>query len=137
MPDFRILVTGSRAWGNPGLLTYELALAAGKSGVPRDEVVIVHGACPTGADTMAAGFATMHGYRTEEHPADWDRFGKSAGPRRNQAMVDLGAEICLAFFQHGAANTGTSDCVRRAEAAGIRVKRFSDATPARDDVPHA
>jgi hypothetical protein len=123
--EYRILITGSRDFDNPGLLTYELALAAGKSGLPRNEVVIVHGACPTGADAQAAGFAAMHGYRTEEHPADWQQ-GKSAGPRRNAAMVALGADVCLALFQPGAASRGTSDCVRKALDAGIPVRAFGE-----------
>jgi hypothetical protein len=132
--EYRILITGSRAWDNPGLLAYELALAAGKSGVPRDEVVIVHGACPTGADAQAAGFAVMHGYRTEPHPADWQQ-GKSAGPRRNAELVALGADVCLAFLMpcakpgcrqglDGHASHGASHCADIAEKAGIPVRRF-------------
>jgi hypothetical protein len=153
--EYRILITGSRHFGNLALLTFELAFAIGESGAHRDEIVVVHGGAQ-GADMMAASLADHYGCRTEEHRADWEApcrpscqrghrrkrrdgstFCPAAGNYRNQEMVDAGAAVVLAFFQHGAANTGTSDCVRRAEAAGIRVKRFSDVTPARDDVPHA
>jgi hypothetical protein len=40
-------------------------------------------------------------------------------------MVDLGADVCYAFFAgDGTASKGTADCVRRAEAAGIPVRKF-------------
>jgi hypothetical protein len=39
-------------------------------------------------------------------------------------MVDLGAGVCLAFFKNGATNRGTADCARRAEKAGITVRKF-------------
>lgn len=51
------------------------------------------------------------------------RYGKPnfscAGLVRNQLMVDLGADICLAFPLPG--SRGTWDCMGRAEAAGIKV----------------
>ena len=125
MADYRILITGSREWDNAELLSFELGLAIGGSGRPLDQVVLVHGACPTGADAMADRIARDYGYRTERHPADWDRHDKAAGPIRNQEMVDLGADICLAFFKDGAGNRGTTNCAAEAARAGIPVKRFT------------
>jgi hypothetical protein len=45
-------------------------------------------------------------------------------------MVDAGASAVLAAFQPGAANKGTSDCTRRAVAAGIPVTPYGDVPPA-------
>jgi hypothetical protein len=53
------------------------------------------------------------------HYADWSSFGELAGPMRNQAMVDTGVDICLAFPLLG--SRGTWDCVRRAQASGVPV----------------
>ncbi len=41
--------------------------------------------------------------------------GKAGGPVRNQAMVDSGADLCLAFPDNK--SIGTWDCVQRARAA--------------------
>jgi hypothetical protein len=41
-------------------------------------------------------------------------------------MVDLGADVCLAFFKTGAANRGTKDCCDRARASGIPVRVWLD-----------
>lgn len=84
---------------------------------------VVHGGA-YGADMMAdyaalvlagAGWDVVR----EEHLADWDNLGKSAGVVRNQAMVDMGADVVLAF-QHNNSR-GTAHCIEAANAAGIPV----------------
>ena len=119
---YRILVTGSREWGDAQELRFALIRAATPY-LPA--AVVVHGACPTGADAMAAEWAADMGVPTEPHPADWDRLGKAAGPARNAEMVALGADLCLAFFKEGSGNRGTSDCAEKALAAGIPVRRVT------------
>jgi hypothetical protein len=86
--------------------------------------VIVHGGC-RGADRLAEEIARERGLRAEPHPADWGRHGPMAGPIRNQEMVDAGASFVLAVK----GGSGTQDCVRRAEAAGIRVLRVPTVMP--------
>jgi hypothetical protein len=134
---FRILVTGSRDW------TDERAIAAALLEV-RDRAVtagpqrilVVDGACPTGVDEIAHRWARLWGWLTERHPADWNRYGKAAGFRRNAEMVAVGADTCLAFIRpctkpgcpdhangpHG--SHGATDCADRAEGAGIPTARF-------------
>jgi hypothetical protein len=83
-------------------------------------VVLVHGACPRGADAIAAAYAARTpGYRTEVHPADWRRHGRAAGYRRTAEMIALGADGCAAFIRDG--SPGSTGAVRLARAAGIPV----------------
>jgi hypothetical protein len=118
--NYRILVTGSRDWTDEGAIMDALADVSGElTGVVGGPVTLVHGACPTGADKIAHEVAIRWCWPIEAHPADWS-VGKKAGPERNQRMVDLGADVCLAFPL--ANSRGTRDCMRRAEAAGIPVK---------------
>jgi hypothetical protein len=77
---------------------------------------LVHGD-GTGADTLAANWWRRHGRPVEAHPANWTKYGKSAGPRRNQEMADAGAEFLWAF----PGGRGTADMTKRAKAAGIMV----------------
>lgn len=86
--------------------------------------VLIHGACPKGADHMADILAPAHGYEIERYPADWKTYGKPAGYRRNADMVNLGADICLAFPL--GASKGTRMCMRLASEAGIPVLNFGD-----------
>lgn len=51
-------------------------------------------------------------------PADWDRYGKRAGPIRNQQMLDEGKPDLVLAFPGG---SGTLDMVTRARKAGVTV----------------
>lgn len=119
----RILVTGSRNWTDKHAIGRALFDQFLESPVGAS-FVVVHGDCPTGADAQAKAIIEAWGRNNshihqESHPADWDTHGKAAGPLRNQEMVDLGADVCLAFPLGD--SRGTRDCMRRADAAGIRV----------------
>jgi hypothetical protein len=62
-------------------------------------ILLVHGACPRGADAIAAYAARTPGYQIEAHPADWHRYGRAAGYRRNAEMIALGADGSAAFIR--------------------------------------
>jgi hypothetical protein len=142
---YRILVTGSRLWDDGLFVAATLGDAV--PGRARD-VVVVHGMCDprdpeTGqmipwaaaeklplkeqlrlasADWLADRWAVMHGATPERHPADWKRFGKAAGFRRNAEMIPLRIDLCLAFIKDN--SRGTTHCMGLAEKAGIPVQRF-------------
>jgi hypothetical protein len=128
VPDYRILVTGSREFDDYATICTEIGrvmtrLIAADGPYPR--VVVVHGAA-RGADKLAEQAARAFGMATEAHPADWEAHGKSAGFRRNAEMVALGADLALAFYKQGAGNKGTDHCARLAEKAGIPVRRITE-----------
>lgn len=118
----RILITGSRDWTDRAAiasaisdwLTSRGTSVAGAWPFP----IVVHGGA-RGADRLADQVARNWGWTPESHLADWDRYGRSAGHRRNAVMVGLGADVCLAFPL--GQSPGTRGCMRRAEAAGIPV----------------
>lgn len=121
----RVLVTGSRNWFNHEIISD--ALHAQRLLDPDYAITVVHGGA-AGADALAAWWARSVGVHAEVHMADWS-LGKVAGHIRNQKMVDLGADVCLAFPMQG--SRGTWDCVRRAEKAGIPVRTFHIEAPPR------
>jgi len=120
--SFRILVSGSREWDDP--LAIENAIIDLKNWYPFiwEDVVIVHGDCPTGADAMAQKFADEVDLITERHPADWKQFGKFAGPKRNQEMVDSDINVVLAFPK--GLSKGTRGTIKMAKEAGLVVKVY-------------
>lgn len=121
----RILVTGSREWSDEIAVINALNLAAfmlQAAQLREPEITLVHGGAQ-GLDAIAARIARSRGWIVEEHRADWRVHGKAAGPVRNAEMVKLGADLCVAFpvplpsGKNGI--SGTTDCYRRAIAAGI------------------
>ena len=107
----RILVTGSRNWSDWKLVK-DVLVATCKND---ENITIVSGDCPTGADRIATDLAEMRGWKIEKHPANWEVYGKAAGPIRNKRMVELGADICLAFIRDGSAGaTHTANLTKKA-----------------------
>jgi YspA, cpYpsA-related SLOG family len=109
-----VLVTGSRDLLDPDQVTYHLERLCA-------EHVFV-GDCPTGADKFTRDWCAANGVRCEVFRADWQKDGKSAGPRRNRRMVRRAKEcpptFVLAFPRGG---PGTADCIAQAKRAGLLV----------------
>jgi hypothetical protein len=122
----RVLVTGSRDWTHALTITTALARLHTEHG-PR--LVVVHGACPHGADAIADRWARANGVPVELHPPDWRTHGRAAGPIRNAAMVHSAPALCLAFIRNH--SPGATGCARLADDAGIPTTRHDHpATPA-------
>jgi len=113
----RVLVCGGRAFSDGDLLSKVLWDVHAERPI-RD---IIHGGAP-GADYLAHVFSVMGGFNEIEFRADWERFGKAAGPMRNQRMIDEGNPDLVIAFPGG---RGTADMVRRAHRAGIPVKEIT------------
>lgn len=111
----RVLICGSRDFvDRPTMLYFARTFLNG-------DVLIEGGA--KGADTLARRCVEALGMqvRVLEYPADWETYGKAAGPIRNQIMLDQGRpDIVLAFPTKPLDESkGTADMVRRAKTAGI------------------
>lgn len=119
--DYRVLVTGSRDWDDRDTI-YKALYAFDDA----PHVTLVHGDC-RGADRIAAEFAEQMGWTVEPHPAKWELFGNQAGYIRNDEMVKLGANICLAFNKN--MSKGAGGCAALAEGAGIKVILHEMRTP--------
>jgi len=83
--------------------------------------IIVHG-CARGADTIAGWLAKRRGLTILEFPAQWNKYGKAAGPIRNKQMLDEGKpDKVFAFYTDKKKSRGTANMVKQAKAAGIPV----------------
>lgn len=83
--------------------------------------VVIHGAA-TGADSEGMIWAQGMGRKHAPFAADWRRHGKSAGPIRNQRMIDEGRPDLVVAFPGG---RGTADMTMRARKAGVPVVEAS------------
>ncbi|MGH3979878.1 MAG: SLOG family protein, partial [Pseudonocardiaceae bacterium] len=115
----RVLVTGSRAWIDPVVIRTAL-----RSEWSEGTAVLVTGCCPTGADRLAEQIWVSWGGAVERHPAEWKRYGRTAGFRRNAEMVAAGADVCLAFIR--ARSSGATHTAELAQAAGIPTRRYTN-----------
>lgn len=115
----RVLVCGDRNWSNKDLIEKELKI------LPSDTVVI-QGECK-GADIIGKQIAKKLGYRVLSFPAEWEKYGRSAGPIRNKQMIVEGQpEFVLAFHNNINNSRGTKDMIRKAKQYGISYKIITE-----------
>lgn len=107
-----LLITGGRSYSD---IDHVRAVI---SALDPKLTLIVQGGAP-GADSLAAAVALECGIPVRTYPADWLTHGRSAGPRRNQLMIDESKPDLIIAFPGG---PGTADCLRRARAAGIPIQ---------------
>lgn len=105
-----VLVCGGRDFQDYGIVQDAL------SKLPFDIDVIIQGGAK-GADALAKRYARSESIHCAEIPALWDDYGRNAGWMRNEAMLLLKIDYCVAF----AGGKGTADMVRRCLAKGIPV----------------
>ena len=74
-----------------------------------------------GADTMARQEALKLGMHVVAMPAKWNVYGKSAGMKRNQEMLDKKPDLVLAFDM---GTPGTAHMIAIAKKANVQVVRI-------------
>ena len=82
---FYMLVAGSRGYNNYTEMCQVLDFLLKNQVAQGRKIVIVSGGA-RGADELAERYADERGYEKHIMPADWDKYGKSAGYRRNNDM---------------------------------------------------
>jgi hypothetical protein len=122
MQTLRILVCGGRNWTNRASIFSQLQLLRKLHIGP---ITVIEGGA-NGADTLAKSCAWQLQMNVEEYQADWTQYGKAAGPKRNQTMLDTGIHRVLAFHPDLSKSKGTKDMVTRAARAGITVNIFTE-----------
>ncbi len=82
------------------------------------QVEIVSGMAQ-GADLLGERYANDRGHLIKQFPADWDKYGKGAGFRRNVEMADYAGAL-LAFWD--GSSKGTLHMINTAKKKGLKVK---------------
>jgi len=113
-PALALIVCGGRDYSDSRAVYAALDRIASTRGVR----LIRHGGA-AGADRLAASWAEFRGVEAIEYTADWERYGRRAGPMRNAVMAEAGADGLVAF----PGGPGTADMIRQAERCGIPVWR--------------
>lgn len=109
----KILVCGDRNWTNERVIKDFIEKLP-------DDVIIIHGNC-RGADLIAGKYSLNRGLTVITYPADWERYGKSAGPIRNKEMLDEEPHLVIAFHNNIEKSKGTKNMIEQAKKANINV----------------
>ena len=87
-------------------------------------LVFLSGEC-SGADRLGERYAAENGFAIERYPAEWEKYGKAAGPMRNEQMAQA-ADYVICFWD--GKSRGTYSMIQSALANGkpIKVKRYTE-----------
>ena len=78
----KLLICGGRRWYDRGSIRRQLRRLEIGSGD-----IVIHGDC-SGADQSGGAVAAKLGATVQTFPAEWNKYGRSAGPRRNRQMLE-------------------------------------------------
>ena len=81
----KIIVSGSRNFTDYNYLMNKLDHLIEAHSYQNIEIVTGDA---KGVDTLAVQYASERGYELRIYPADWERYGRGAGPHRNYAMAN-------------------------------------------------
>ena len=116
--SYRVIVAGSRTFDNYPLLCEKLDYLLSEKKKAGAAITIVCGMAK-GADLLGAEYASAHGYNIAEFPAQWEIYGRRAGPVRNEQMAQ-NADALIAFWD--GKSRGTESMIHLAEKYKLKVR---------------
>lgn len=85
---------------------------------PFEITEVVSGACKKGVDQLGEGWAKRKGIPVKRFPADWNQYGRRAGPLRNREMARY-ADALIAIWD--GKSRGTRSMIDEALREGLEV----------------
>ncbi len=116
-----VCIVGSRTFNDYDLfkkLIFEYALDNENNFINFKK--IISGGC-YGTDKLAERFANEYNIVIEVYNAEWNKFGKSAGPIRNKIMIEK-SDFIIAFIKDD--SKGTRNSIRLAESLDKEILVF-------------
>lgn len=117
----KVIIAGGRDFKDYNLLKEKLDLILQNL----EEVEIVSGKQVTeengekyGADYLGEQYALSRDLPIKDFPADWDKYGKSAGPKRNKQMAEYATHL-VAFDTGG---RGTANMIQEATKQKLKIR---------------
>ena len=105
---YKVIICGDRNWTDRESIKDFIKFV-----LPR-YTVIIQGGC-RGADTIAKEEAEKLGYTVITINAKWTKYGKSAGPIRNELMMHENPNWVIAFHENIDKSKGTKNMISLAE----------------------
>ena len=110
----KLAIVGSRTFDDWEL--FQIEVDSYREHLSKPVTTIVSGGAK-GADRFARRYALLYDLELVEFLPDWDRFGKSAGFRRNRDIVDH-CDALMCFFGPQGESRGASNSLHMAQKAG-------------------
>ena len=74
--------------------------------------------CAKGADTFGEEWADDQRLPVKKFPAEWDKYGRAAGPIRNKQMAEYSDQLIAFLYPN---SRGTANMINQAKKLGLKV----------------
>lgn len=115
--DTRIIIAGCRSFGDYKLLADKLDRYMQ---IYDFDMEIVSGTC-RGADQLGERYARERKLCCKRFPAEWNHYGKKAGPIRNRQMAEYATHL-VAFWDGNKTRSGTWNMIKTAVKLDLHVE---------------
>ena len=112
----KLIIAGDRNFTDYRLLEYKVTKILSRTNM-KDVEFISGGA--RGADRLGEMYARNHGKTPKIYKAEWQKYGKFAGPVRNGKMAREGTHL-IAFLRQN--SRGTANMIEQARQNGLKVR---------------
>jgi hypothetical protein len=110
--EMKLIVSGSRHIVDKTEVYRQLDRIHKEHGITH----VIHGGA-RGVDSLAGGWAIENDIPVTVYKAEWQKYGRAAGPVRNGKMLDSKPDRWVAFPVEG--SVGTKDFIKQAAKRGI------------------
>ena len=114
---FNVIIAGTRTFDDYDIFeemvdkVFDILLENYK----QSEIQIISGNAK-GVDKLGEAYAKENGYKLMLYPANWDKYGKKAGPIRNSEMIKIANYLIVVW---DGISRGTKDIISKAKANKI------------------
>ncbi len=112
----KVIIAGSRAFHN-----YEELCTVCNHILSRQTVIEIVSGTARGADALGEQYAIDKGFQLTKFPANWNKYGKSAGYKRNEEMA-IYADALIALWD--AKSSGTKHMIDLAKRHQLKIHYF-------------
>jgi predicted Rossmann fold nucleotide-binding protein DprA/Smf involved in DNA uptake len=117
----RVVIAGCRDYNNydEAKLYIDFCL----SNIRRENDIVIVSGCASGADAIGERYARQNGFKVEKYPANWEKYGRGAGPIRNKQMAQA-CDYVICFWDGKSRGTKSMIEFAREYNKPVKIKKI-------------
>ena len=119
--DYKVIIAGSRTLQKLNMVEVGMS----KIGFPTSKISYVISGNASGVDRLGEAWAKRHAIKIKKYPANWEKFGRSAGYKRNELMSRI-ADVLVAFWDGKSKGTEHMIKIAREKKLSVIIYKIID-----------
>lgn len=119
----RVVIAGCRDYNNYDEARQYIDFCLSNIRKVHDIIIVSGGA--SGADAIGERYAKENGFKVEKYPADWEKYGRSAGPRRNKQMAEVSDYVICFWDKKSKGTKSMIECAKKLDKP-VKIKIINE-----------